>query len=160
MFMEDTDEMIGMEASMLYQQPTTSNFQPPPYQGTSFSSYQPSPISAINPQQPPPPYSTNLQTPILQNQQTTFQSQQHNTAPSAVPFQSNPQQGNSSFSMYNATPIDFPSSSTTSVSLPVNQQPTEVPLNSISNANVNPDKLTMIKNFSNESGMNNEWAEK
>lgn len=158
MIMEDTDEMIGMEASALCQQPVVSNFQPPPYQGMSFPSYQPSLISApVNQQQPPPPYPTNLQT---QNQQTTFQQQQNISAPLAIPFQSNPQQVNSSFSMYNATSTEFPSNSLTSVSTPVNQQLTKVSINPNNNTNANPDKLTMVKNFSNESGMNNEWAEK
>lgn len=164
MFMEDTDEMANMDASSLYQQPTTSNYPPPPYQD-SFSSFQPSPMAApMNQQQPPPPYPGNLQTPVIQNQQSTFQQQQqqqqqHPTATAAIPFQSNPQQSNQSFSGYNEKSTKFPISSITPVSAPVSQQLPEVPINPIGNSN-DSDKLTMIKNFSNESGMNNEWATK
>jgi len=155
--MEDTDEMAGMESSSLssYQQPPTPNYPPPSYQQSTFSSYQPSSMTVpANPQQPST-YQGGMQTPTPQIQQM---------APSAtVNFQSDSQQqSNPSFPMYNtisASTAVFPTPSTPA-SLRVNQLSTEVPANLVMDANVNPDKLAMIKSFSNESGMNNEWAEK
>jgi len=152
MFMEDTDEMAGMESSSY--QPSTPSYPPPSYQQSTFSSYQPTPMAVpINPQQPPA-YQGGMQTSAPQIQQI---------APAAtVNFQSDSQQqSNASLPMFNAISASstaFPSPSTPS--LPVNQLSTEVPVNLISDVNANPDKLTMIKSFSNESGMNNEWAKK
>ncbi|XP_060865132.1 nuclear RNA export factor 1-like [Metopolophium dirhodum] len=147
MFMEDTDEMAGMESSSSYQQPPTPSYPPPSYQQSTFSSYQPSPMTPpINPQQPSP-YQGGMQTSTPQIQQM---------APAATEnFQpDSQQQSNASFPMFNTI------SPSTTASLPVNQLSTEVPVNLMRDTNANPDKLTMIKSFSNESGMNNEWAEK
>ncbi|XP_015373159.1 PREDICTED: nuclear RNA export factor 1-like [Diuraphis noxia] len=154
MFMEDTDEMAGMESSSSYQQPSTPSYPPPSYQQSTFSSYQPSPMTVpINPQQPPA-YQGSMQTSASQIQQM---------APAAtLNFQSDSQlQSNASLPMFNtisASTTAFPTPSTPSLS--VNQLSTEVPVNLIRDTNANPDKLTMIKSFSNESGMNNEWAKK
>jgi len=155
MFMEDTDEMAGMESSSSYQQPPTPSYPPPSYQQSTFSSYQPSPMTPpINPQQPSP-YQGGMQTSTPQIQQM---------APAATEnFQpDSQQQSNASFPMFNTispSTTAFPTPSTPA-SLPVNQLSTEGPVNLMRDTNANPDKLTMIKSFSNESGMNNEWAEK
>lgn len=153
MFMEDTEEMAGMESS--YQQSPTPNYPPPSYQQSTFSSYQSSPMT--NPQ-PPPAYQgggTQASNPQVQ--------QQIVPAATTVSFQPDTlQQSASSFPMFNAVPAsttEFPTSSTP-VPLAVNQSSTKVPVNVISDVNANPDKLTLVKNFSTESGMNNEWAKK
>jgi len=104
--------------------------------------------------------------PINSQQSSAYQAGMQTSTPqiqqivpaATVNFQPNSQQqSNASFPMYNSTSA-FPPPSTPS--LPVNQLSTEVPVNLIRDANENPDKLTMIKSFSNESGMNNEWAKK
>jgi len=133
MFIEDTNEM---ESSPFYQQQPT------------FSFYQSSLVMApINRQQPSPSHQEGMQ---------TSSPQIHLVAPAAtVNFQPDfLQQSTASCSMSNATKV-----STTAFTT-INQSSTEVPVNLIIDANENPDKLTMIKSFSNESGMNNEWAEK
>ncbi|XP_029344670.1 nuclear RNA export factor 1-like [Acyrthosiphon pisum] len=133
MFIEDTDEM---ESSPFYQQ------QP------IFSFYQPSLVMAsINRQQPLSSYHAGMQTSTPQIQ--------HMVPAASLNLQPDfPQQSTASFSMFNATTV-----STTAFTT-INQLSTEVPVDSIIDTNENPDKLTMIKSFSNESGMNNEWAEK
>lgn len=153
--MEDTEEMAGMESSSsssAYQQPPTPSYPPPSYQQSTFSSYQSSPMTAS---QQPSPYQGGMQTSTPQIQQM---------APAATEnFQPDLQhQSNSSFPMFNTispSTTAFPTPSTPA-SLPVNQLSTEVPVHLMRDTNANPDKLTMIKSFSNESGMNNEWAEK
>lgn len=150
MFMEDTDEMIGMESSSSYQQSALPNYPPPSYQQATFS-------GPTLPQLPPS-YQSNLQTPNMQNQ-PNFEQQNQN-----VTFASNVQNSNAAFAMFNSTPAPaaFPIS-TNPVSNPVNLLSTEVPSNSVNDANANTNadsKLTMIKSFSNESGMNEEWAKK
>lgn len=141
MFMEDTDEMSGMESSS-YQQAATPNYPPPPYQQTSFSSSQPTDS------QPPPSYQENLA-----NQQMIFQ-QQNNLAAAAPPtFQSSSQQWAPQATTFHASAIP--------AATPVNQSLNGIPSNSVGVANSNSDnKLTMIKSFSSESGMNDEWAKK
>lgn len=141
--MEDTDEMPGLESSSSsYQQP---NYPPPPsYQQPSYIPY------VTN----PPSYPDGLQTSIMQNQQTTFQ-QQNQPAEVAAHFQ----QQQSSFPAFNTTPTPTPTIfPTSSTQMPATQSTIEVPLND-PNANSNKN-LIMIKSFSNESGMNHEWAEK
>lgn len=144
MFMEDSEEMSGLESS--YQQSATSNYPPPPYQQQpTYSSYQLSTPINLQPQQTSL-YQGSLQTPIMQNQQMTFQ-QQNNSAlsPTALGFQLNSPQSNTSF----ITPTH----------VPMIQPSMEVPVNSINN-DVNSNNLTMIKSFSSESGMNYKWAAK
>ncbi|XP_025204571.1 nuclear RNA export factor 1-like [Melanaphis sacchari] len=51
-------------------------------------------------------------------------------------------------------------SPSTPASLTVNQLSTGMPINVISDVNVNPENISMVKSFSNESGMNNQWAKK
>ncbi|KAE9530486.1 hypothetical protein AGLY_010948 [Aphis glycines] len=51
-------------------------------------------------------------------------------------------------------------SPTTYTSLAVNQLSTEAPINLINDVNANYYKMSMIKSFSNKSGMNNKWAER
>ncbi|KAE9534785.1 hypothetical protein AGLY_008077 [Aphis glycines] len=149
MFMEDTDEMTGMESSSSsssQQQPTPS-YPPPSYQQSTFSSYQPSSMTApMNPQQPSP-YQGGMPTSTPQIQQM---------APVAtVNFQpDSQQQPTASFNMFNTI------SPSTPASFPVNQLSNERPVNLTSDVNANPDKMSMVKSFSNESGMNNEWAKK
>lgn len=152
--MEDTDEMAGMESSSSYQQPSTPSYPPPSYQQSTFSSYQPSSMTApINPQQPSP-YQEGMQT-------STPQIQQMAPAPTENFQPGSQQQSNSSFPMFNTiSPSTTYPTPSTPAPLPVNQLSTEVPVHLIRDTNANPDKLTMIKSFSNESGMNNEWAEK
>lgn len=151
MFMEDTDEMSGMESSSSYQQAATPNYPPPPYQQTAFLSYQPTPGLAPVNSQPPPSYQGSMV-----NQQMTFQ-QQNNSAVAAAPpptFQSSSQQWGAP--QANAFPA-----SATPATVPVNQSLNGTSLNSMGGANANSDnRLTMIKSFSNESGMNDEWAKK
>ncbi|XP_060839178.1 nuclear RNA export factor 1-like [Rhopalosiphum padi] len=149
MFMEDTDEMAGMESSSSSQQ-STPNYPPPTYQQSTFSSYQSSQMTA--PQQPSP-YQGGTSTPQIQQM-----------APAAtVNFQPDSQrQPTASFNMFNSispSTAAFPTTSTPA-SLPVNQLSTEAPVNLISDVNANPDKMSLVKSFSNESGMNNEWAKK
>ncbi|KAE9530577.1 hypothetical protein AGLY_011039, partial [Aphis glycines] len=48
----------------------------------------------------------------------------------------------------------------TSASLEINQLSTEAPINVINDVDPNFNKMSMIKNFSNDSGMNIKWAEK
>lgn len=132
MFIEDIDEM---ESSLFYQQQD------------NFSFYQPSLVMApIDRQQPSSSCQGSMPTSTPQIQ--------HNMEPAApVNVQPDfPQQSTASFSMFNATTV-----STTAFTT-INQLSTEVPVHD--DANENSDKLTMIKSFSNESGMNNEWAEK
>lgn len=142
--MEDSEEMSGLESS--YQPSVTPNHPPPQYQQQStFSSYQ---VSApMNPQpQQTSLYQGSLQTPIMQNQQMTFQEQNNSAVTSISPanaFQLNPLQSNMSF----LTPTHVP-----------NQPSMEVPINSVDDVNSN--NLTMIKSFSSESGMNYKWAAK
>ncbi|XP_025206227.1 nuclear RNA export factor 1-like [Melanaphis sacchari] len=156
MFMEDTDEIASMESSFSgmessfssssSQQLPTSSYSPPSYQQSTFSSNQPSPMTApMNPQQSS--YQGGMQTSTPNIQQM---------APAAtVNFQPNPQQQPaSSFNMVNTISPSAPAS------LPINELSTGVPINVISDVNANPDELTMVKRFSNESGMNNEWAKK
>ncbi|CAH1731565.1 unnamed protein product [Aphis gossypii] len=149
MFMEDTDEMTGMESSSSsssQQQPTPS-YPPPYYQQSTFSSYQPSSmIAPMNPQQPSP-YQGGMPISTPQTQQM---------APAAtVNFQpDSQQQPTTSFNMFNTI------SPSTPASFPVNQLSNEAPVNLTSNVNANPDKMSMVKSFSNKSGMNNEWAKK
>ncbi|XP_060870754.1 nuclear RNA export factor 1 [Metopolophium dirhodum] len=133
MFIEDIDET---ESSPFHQQ------QP------MFSFYQPSLVKApINRQQP--------SSSCLGDMQTSTPQIQHMAPGASVNFQPDfPQQSTASFSMLNATTV-----STTAFTT-INQSSTEVPVHLIIDANENPHKLTMIKSFSNESGMNNEWAEK
>lgn len=156
MFMEDNDEMGGIESSSFLQSPTP-NFAPPPYQPTaSFPAYQPTiPMNA----QQPPPYPGSSQMSTMQNQSTDFQPQNQPTQTAATTLQSNSQLLNASFSPgFNAAA--FPTSSGLA---PVsnNQFSGGVTLNSIGDANANSDsKLAMIKSFSNESGMNDEWTKK
>lgn len=144
MFMEDSEEMSGLESS--YQPTATPNYPPPQYQQPpTFSSYQHS--APMNPQpQQTSLYQGVLQTPIMQNQQMTFQ-EQNNSAVTSVSsenaFQLNPQQSNTSF----LTPTNVP-----------DQPSMGVPINSVDDVNSN--NLTMIKSFSSESGMNYKWAEK
>lgn len=148
MFMEDTDEMLGMESSSSYQQSALPNYPPPSYQQATFS-------APTIPQQPPS-YQSDLQTPNIQNQ-PTFQQQNQN-----LTYASNVQNSNASFSMFNSTPAPatFPINPNP-VSNPVNHLSTEVSSNSVNDANANADsKLTMVKKFSNDSGMNEEWAKK
>lgn len=126
------EDTDGIESSSSYQQQPTFSFD------RSLPVMTP-----INPQRPS--YQEGMQ---------TSTSQIHQIAPSAtVNFQPDlPQQSTASFSMPNTTTVSttkFPT---------IDQLSTEVPVNSIKYAN--PDKLTMIKSFSNESGMNKEWAEK
>lgn len=146
--MEDTDEMLGMESSSSYQQSTLPNYPPPSYQQATFS-------APSIPQQPPT-YQSDLQTSNMQNQ-PTFQQQNQN-----VNFVSNAQNSNAAFSMFNSTPATNTFSiNPNPVSNPVNLLSTEVQSNSVTDANANADsKLTMVKSFSNESGMNEEWAKK
>jgi nuclear RNA export factor len=165
--MEDNDEMLGME-SLSYVASPTPNYPLPPYQQNTFSSYQ---LSSMNLQQQqqqlPPLYQSSLHTSAMlnqsisnfqqSNQQISFQQQNHSVAvPSpSVNFQSNPQQSNMAFPMSNSTSSGSPSV------VPVNQQAKEVLLNLNNDANSNLDtKLSMIKSFSDESGMNDEWAKK
>lgn len=148
MFMEDTDEMLGMESSSSYQQSALPNYPPPSYQQATFS--------APTIPQHPPSYQSDLQTSNVQNQ-PTFQQQSQN-----VNLASNVQNSNAAFSMFNSTPATTAFSiNPNPVSNPVNLS-TEVPSNPVANdANANSDtKLTMVKSFSNESGMNEEWAKK
>jgi len=100
-------------------------------------------MTPINPQQPS--YQGGMQTSTSQIQQMV---------PAAtINFQPDSQQQSTvTFSMFKATSV-----STTTFHT-VDQLSTKVPVNLFSYTN--PDKLTMIKSFSNESGMNNEWAEK
>lgn len=162
--MEDTDDSPFMEASSSYQQTTTPNYPPPSYnqsiQQSNISSFQSSSMAAPVNQLQPPPYqgsqpSFAQSTFQQQSQQPAFQ--QQNQIPAAVPvaaaFQS--QQPNAAFPTFNnATPTSFPSSSAT-----VPKQ--DYSMNMVGDPNANPDsKLTMIKSFSNESGMNDEWAKK
>jgi len=147
--MEDTDEMTGMESSSssFSQQQPTPSYPPPYYQQSTFSSYQPSSmIAPMNPQQPSP-YQGGMQTSTPHIQQM---------APAAaVNFQpDSQQQPTTSFNMFNTI------SPSTSASFPVNQLSNEAPVNLTSDANANPDKMSMVKSFSNKSGMNNEWAKK
>ncbi|KAE9523233.1 hypothetical protein AGLY_016369 [Aphis glycines] len=149
MFMEDTDEMTGMESSLSSssQQQPTPNYPPPYYQQSTFSSYQPSSmIAPMNPQQPSP-YQGGMPISTPQTQQM---------APAAtVNFQpDSQQQPTTSFNMFNTI------SPSTSASFPVNQLSNEAPVNLTSDVNSNPDKMSMVKSFSNKSGMNNEWAKK
>ncbi|XP_050058015.1 nuclear RNA export factor 1-like [Aphis gossypii] len=147
MFMEDTDEMAGMKLSSSYQHPSTSSYSPISFQQPTFSSYQPSSMTApMNPQQSSP-YQGGMSTSTPQIQQM---------APVAtVNFQpDSQQQPTASFNMFNTI------SPSTPASFPVNQLSNERPVNLTSDVNANPDKMTMVKSFSNESGMNNEWAKK
>jgi len=144
--MEDTDEMTGLElsssASSSYQQPNYLTI--PSYQQPTYSSY---PVN-------PPTYQEGLQTSNMQNQQTNFQ-QQNPSAEVSTRFHAQ-----QSYSTFDATPTAF-STHSTSTHLPVNQSSIETPLNTINDANANSNNnLTMIKSFSNESGMNHEWAKK
>jgi len=144
--MEDTDEMVGMKLSSSYQHPSTSSYSPISFQQPTFSSYQPSSMTAMNPQQPSP-YHGGMLTSTPQIQQM---------APVAtVNFQpDSQQQPTASFNMF--TKI----SPSTSAYLAVNQLSTEVPINMINDVNASNNKISMVKSFSNESGMNNEWAKK
>ncbi|VVC28362.1 Hypothetical protein CINCED_3A015947 [Cinara cedri] len=135
MFMEDSEEMTSMESSSSYQQDTPPNYPPPQYQQTQFSTYQ-SPslveIPAFS-QQQPPPYQASLQTPVEQNPLVMGACQQHNQLISStepVSFQSNSQQLNNSFYMYNnTTPTTF-SPSSTETSMLANQPTTTFPVSS------------------------------
>jgi len=154
MFMEDNDEMADMESSSSCQQSATPNYLPPAYQQSTFQSYQPS-QNVIN-QQQPPPYPGDFQPSVMQNQQPTFQQQNCpvQSTTDAVSIESNAPQLNTSF-LPMFTPVSIPTPVSPS------QLPTEIPLN----FNTDPDsdsnnKLTMIKSFSTESGMNDEWAKK
>jgi len=133
MFIEGIDEM---ESLPFYQQ------QP------MFSFYQPSLVIApINRQQP--------SSSCLGGMQTSTPQIQHMAPAASVNFQPDiPQQSTASFSMFNTTTV------LTTAFTTINQSSTEVPVQLIIDANENPHKFTMIKSFSNESGMNNEWAEK
>jgi len=145
--MEDTDEMADMESPSTYQQPPIPTCPPPSYQQSTYSSYQPSLMAPINPQQSSP-YQGCIQ--IMAPASTA------NFQPDSR------QQSNSSFPISNTISTSttvFPTPST-SVSLPINQLSTEVPVNLIIDTNANPDRMTMVKNFSNESGMFIDWAEK
>ncbi|XP_016663786.1 nuclear RNA export factor 1-like [Acyrthosiphon pisum] len=153
-FMEDTEEMAGMESPLSYQQPPIPRCPPPSYQQSIFSSYQLSSTAPINPQQSSP-YQGCIHTSTQQVQQM---------APAATE-NSQPDlqhQSNSSFPIgdtISPSTTAFPTPSTPA-SLPVNQFSTEVPVNLMRDTNANPDKMTMVKSFSKESGMNIEWAEK
>lgn len=152
MFMEDNDEMCGVDIL-----PATSNYTSPSYQQTSFSAYQSSTQDVMNTQQPPPYPGNMQQMPVMQNQQSNFQQQSHlvGTSSAAASFQSN-----TSFSPITNSPA-FPTNSTSTPHIPINQLPSEVPTNTIDSPNDNSNqKLIMIKNFSNESGMNHEWTKK
>jgi len=142
--MEDTDEMTGMESSssLSSQQQPTPNYPPPSYQQSTYSSM----TAPMNPQQPSP-YQGGMSTSSQQIQQM---------APAAtVNFQpDSQQQSTASFNMFNTV------SPSTPASFPVNQLSNEGPVNFTSDVNANPDKMSMVKSFSNESGMNNEWAKK
>jgi len=147
MFMEDTDEMSGLELSSpsSYQQP---NYPTPSYQQHTYTSYPTN----------PPSYQEGLQTSVMQNQQTTFQQQNQSAEVAAASFHSQ----QSSFPTFNTTqtPTAFPTSSTPA-HMPANQLSNEVSLNAIGDANDNSNNnLTMIESFSKESGMNHVWAKK
>ncbi|XP_060842102.1 nuclear RNA export factor 1-like isoform X1 [Rhopalosiphum padi] len=151
MFMEDTGEIANMKllsfSSSSCQHLPTPNYPPPTHPQTTFSSYQSSPMTVpMNPQQ--------LSSHKLGMLSSTPQIQQ--MAPVATEnFQLNSQhQPIASFPTFNTI------SPLTTASFPVNQLSTEVPVNLISNVNANPDKMFMVKSFSNESGMNNQWAKK
>lgn len=143
--MEDTDEMSGLELSSpsSYQQP---NYTPPSYQQQpTYTSYPTN----------PPSYQEGLQKSIMQNQQTL--QQQNQPAEVAASFHSQ-----QSFPTFNTTPTPtaFPTSSTPA-HMPACQLSNEVSLNAISDVNDNSNNnLTMVKSFSNESGMNYIWAKK
>ncbi|XP_025202678.1 nuclear RNA export factor 1-like [Melanaphis sacchari] len=149
MFMEDTDEMAGMESSLSSCQhsPTPSYLPLSSFQQPTFSSYQPLPMNvSMNPQQLLP-YQKGMQISVPHISQIS---------PSAtLSFQLDSQQQSiATFPMFNTI------SPSTPASLSVNQLSTGVPINVISDVNVNPEKISMVKSFSNESGMNNEWAKK
>lgn len=148
MFVEDNDEMGGIESS--FQQFGTSDYAPPPpYQPTAFPVYQPS--MSVNPQQPPP-YPGSAQMSTMQNQSANFQN--HPEPCAAATLQSDSQLLNASFS-----PATFPTSSSLA-SVPNNPLDGGASFNSIGNANSDNEKLAMVKSFSNESGMNDVWAKK
>lgn len=162
MFMED-NEMCGVDL-LPPSSPVMSNFHPSSYQQTSISSYQSSTQVAMNAQQPPPYPGNMQQMPVMQNQQSNFQQQNHLVGtPAAASFQSNQPQSNvhnASFSpIINSPPFSTNSTSTSHV--PINQLSNEVHTNVINDPTANSNqKLVMIKNFSNESGMNHEWTKK
>lgn len=156
MFIDFSEEMSDMESSTPYQLNSTPNYAPPQYQANTFSTSQSSSMTAvpITLEQRLPSYQLNLQTPIVQNQQQAYQQNNQLTALSTEPV---PFQPNSSFYLFNNTSqITFPISST-NTPISGNQSSTEVSTNSSTNLD---DKLALIKKFSNESGMNNEWAKK
>ncbi|VVC38388.1 Nuclear transport factor 2,TAP C-terminal (TAP-C) domain,Nuclear transport factor 2, eukaryote,UBA- [Cinara cedri] len=157
MVMEDSEEMTSIKLSSSYQQDLTPNYPPPQYQQTSFSTYPSSSIAEIPvfTQQQQPFYQEGLQMSLMQNPQQAYQQNNQLASSSTEPvsFQSIPQQLNNSFYMVNnTTATTFPASS---IQIPIltNQPSTEVSTNS-------DEKLTLIKNFSKESGMNNIWAKK
>lgn len=163
--MEDTDDSPYMEASSSYQQMATPNYPPPSYnQSIQQSSFQSSPMSSSMNQ--PPPYQSShasLGQPTFQqqNQLVSFQTQNQPiaiTPAETVTFQTT-QQSNASYPMFNnSTPSSNPASSTSIVDNSVKQQ---LSLTTVSDSNTNSDtKLNMVKSFSNESGMNTEWATK
>lgn len=157
--------MCGVDLVPPLLSPVTSNFAPSSYQQTSYSAYQSSTQIAMNTQQPPPYPSNMQQMPVIQNQQSNFQQQNHlvGTSSAAASFQSNHPQSNApnaSFSPIINSP-EFPTNSTPVPHVPINQLSTEVPTNIINDLTANSNqKLVMIKNFSNESGMNEEWTKK
>lgn len=161
-FMED-NEMCGVDL-LPSSSPVMPNFQPSSYQQTSISSYQSSSQVAMNTQQPPPYPGNMRQMPAMQNQQSSFQQQSHLVGTSAAgSFQSNQPESNvhnASFSPLVNSPA-FLTNSTPAPHVPINQLSTEVHRNVINNSTANSNhKLVMIKNFSNESGMNHEWTKK
>lgn len=163
MFVEDSDEMVGLEESPVQYNPQSnipscSSLQQ--FRQASFALSQASSMAAvpITPQQQPPPYQTSLHMPAV-HQQQVYQQNNQLAASSAEPgsFQSNPQQINSSLYLFNNTPLTtFPESST-HTPMPVNQPTIESPTDSNATSN---NKMILIKKFSTESGMNAEWAYK
>lgn len=163
MFIEDSEEMTGLEESPSQcHQDSTPNYSSLQFQQATFSTSQSPSMTAVpinSQQQQPPSYHTSLPISVVHNQQQVYQQNNQLAASSAEPvsFQSTPQQINSSFYMFNNTsPTTFPASSA-HTSMPANQPTIESPTDSNVTSN---DKLILIKKFSNESGMNTEWAYK
>ncbi|XP_050527451.1 nuclear RNA export factor 1-like isoform X2 [Daktulosphaira vitifoliae] len=138
MFMDDYDDMGDIDSVYSIPQTATPNY-PPTYNHAIFTDFQSSPM--------PTP---SIQPPSYQAPQT-FQSDhlntlQQNTTQEA--FQLNIQQTSQSSNPF------YNSSATTS---DMNKNQSEV--NSVV-ANTSSEKIAMIKRFANDSGMNDEWAER
>jgi len=143
MLIRETDEMVGMDLSSSYQLPPTPSCPPSTYHQSTFSSYQPSSMTAPNNPQQLSPSQGSIQTSYPQIQQmapaatANFQPESH-------------QQSNASFPMFNTilpSTAAFPTPSTPA-SLPVNQLTTEVPAHLMTDSNAKLDKSTIIKRFS------------